>query len=80
MQMARKVAEKIICRIVVTNSFTPSPPELRVLVKIKPFNIKAPIFNLSFPTLAPTHCIHIVNVDVDTGCPKRITLYIVRST
>ena len=64
MQMARKVGVKIICRIVVTNSFF--SPQTRVLVKIKPFNPTSPIFNLShsFPSLTPTHCIHIVNVDI----------------
>ena len=64
MQMARKVGVKIICRIVVTKSFF--SPQTRMLVKIKPFNPTSPIFNLShsFPSLTPTHCIHIVNVDI----------------
>ena len=58
MQMARKVGVKIIWRIVVINSFSTLPPA-KVLVKIKPFNTKSPIFNLSFPT-PPPHIVYIL--------------------
>ena len=56
--MARKVGVKIIWRIVVINSFSTLPPA-KVLVKIKPFNTKSPIFNLSFPT-PPPHIVYIL--------------------